>query len=157
MKAATPDREVVRIHCGMKGDGHRAKGVLITSFVRHDENEWVEYVRGPWRKNHLTGWDAEGPDSGATLSGDEPVDHERLFGDDAEEYRRTLRSVYTIACPICAPGHTPLGRRFEARRGQNVQLTQPQLFAALERARHAGIHDLTLALLSAIVQEGSSN
>lgn len=149
--------DYVRIHCGVTGKAHRAKGVLITTFVRHGRDEWTEHVTGPWRRSHLTAWDAEGPDSGLTLSGDSPVDHERLFSDDVDSYRRTLRNVYTIACPVCAPGHTPQGRRFETRRGENVQLTQEQLFSALENSRNAGISDLSLTLLSAIVQAGSKN
>lgn len=143
----------IRIRCGEKGRGHRAKGVIVTSFIYHGEGQWTEHAVGPWRAKHLTPFDGNTPDSGNTLAGDSPnIDHDRLFSDEAHEYRRTLRNVYSLACPVCAPGRTPAQRSHGRRRGPSVDLTQEQLHAALNQARLAGITELDLALLAAIIQ-----
>lgn len=143
----------IDIRCGVQGRGHRKRGVAITSFVHDGDGRWHEYVVSPWSEKHLTDDVRHGPDSGTTLAGDSPhIDHDRV--EVGSEYARTLRTVYTLVCPVCSPERTAANTWYGFRRapGASVDLTEPQLFAALNHARHAGIRDLELALLSGIVQ-----
>lgn len=139
---------VVKIWCHSPSPGHRRKGNLVAAWVYRGDGSWTPNIRSRKSRETLTAPGESVPDVGLTLYGNKPS---RELRNLAPSDRPQARSVYTLACGICSPAHTPSGRGRIGAREASIPMTEKTLFTLLNGLRHAGRHDVDIADIYAVL------
>lgn len=142
--------EVIKIWCRSKERGHRKKGVFIVAFVRGAEGTWQQDFTSRYSRAAHTKPGDNVPDCGQWVLDDE-IPPEGWSHDSLIPPEGNWRSVYKIACPICAPGATPRDQHRSSNQKGAVTATEEKMNAVLEGLSRAGINDPDITLLRAMV------